>query len=61
MVPAAARIAGIPGTRQLEWRLDVWGRVRGRVDVGHPFVIEVLTDGQLSSGTRPDGDPPSRD
>lgn len=41
-VPAAVRLADIDGQKRVVWRLEVWGRVRGWVDFGHPFVIEVL-------------------
>lgn len=41
-VPAAVRLADIDGQKRVVWRLEVWGRVRGWVDFGHRFVIEVL-------------------
>ena len=40
-VPANVRLADIEGGKQVVWRLEVWGRVRGWVDFGHPFVIDV--------------------
>ena len=27
--------------RSIQWKLEVWGRVRRRPDFMHPFVIEV--------------------
>ena len=41
-VPATVSLTGIEGQKRVVWRLEVWGRVRGWVDFGHPFVIEVL-------------------
>lgn len=41
-VPAEVSLADIEGGKQVVWRLEVWGRVRGWVDLGHPFVIEVM-------------------
>jgi hypothetical protein len=41
-VPAAVTLADIDGQKRVVWRLEVWGRVRGWVDFGHPFMIEVL-------------------
>ena len=43
-VPADVSLADIEGTKQVVWRLEVWGRVRGWVDFGHPFVIDVGQD-----------------
>ena len=40
-VPADVTLADIEGEKRIVWRLEVWGRVRGWVDFGHPFVIEV--------------------
>ena len=40
-VPAELTLADIEGEKRIVWRLEVWGRVRGWVDFGHPFVIEV--------------------
>jgi hypothetical protein len=40
-VPADVKYADIIGQREIVWRLEVWGRVRGWVDFGHPYVIEV--------------------
>ena len=51
-VPAAVSLADIEGQKRVVWRLEVWGRVRGWVDFGHPFVIEV-------SGQRPREEPPA--
>ena len=41
-VPADVSLADIEGEKHVVWRLEVWGRVGGWVDFGHPFVIEVL-------------------
>ena len=41
-VPADVRPADIEGHKAVVWRLEVWGRVRGWADFGHPFVIQVL-------------------
>jgi hypothetical protein len=41
-VPPDVSLADIEGEKQVVWRLEVWLRVRGWVDFGHPFVIEVL-------------------
>lgn len=49
-VPADVRLVDIEGEKQVVWRLEVWGRVRGWVDFGHPFVIEVL--GNKPAGKR---------
>ena len=27
--------------QSVEWRVEIWGRVKGRPDFMHPFVIEV--------------------
>jgi hypothetical protein len=51
-VPAAVRLADIDGQKRVVWRFEVWGRVRGWVDFGHPFVIEV-------SGQRTREEPPA--
>ena len=40
-VPADVSLADIEGAKKVVWRLEVWGRVRGWVDFGHPFVIDV--------------------
>jgi hypothetical protein len=40
-VPADVNVVDIEGKRTVVWRLEVWGRVRGWVDFGHPFVIDV--------------------
>jgi hypothetical protein len=42
MVPANVTLADIEGRATVVWRLEVWGRVRGWVDFGHPFVISVV-------------------
>jgi len=41
-VPAGVRLADIEGRKEITWRLEVWGRVRGWVGFGHPYVIQVL-------------------
>jgi hypothetical protein len=43
-VPADVRYADIEGQKEIVWRLEVWGRVRGWADFGHPYVIEVADD-----------------
>ncbi len=53
MVPADVRLADIEGAKQVVWRLEVWGRVRGWVDFGHPFVIEVVGDANRSPTVDP--------
>jgi hypothetical protein len=40
-VPKEIQLADVEGEKRVVWRLEVWGRVRGWVDYGHPFVIEV--------------------
>jgi hypothetical protein len=40
-VPANVSLADIEGDKKVVWRLEVWGRVRGWVDFGHPFVADV--------------------
>ena len=40
-VPSDVRLADIAGRKEIVWRLEVWGRVRGWADFGHPFLIEV--------------------
>jgi hypothetical protein len=41
-VPADVKLADIEGNKAIIWRVEVWGRVRGWADFGHPYVIEVL-------------------
>lgn len=41
-VPADVQYVDVDGDRRIVWRLEVWGRVRGWADFGHPYVIEVL-------------------
>ncbi|HEX7778090.1 MAG TPA: hypothetical protein VF424_02565 [Vicinamibacterales bacterium] len=41
-VPPDVRLADIAGRKEIVWRLEVWGRVRGWADFGHPFVIQVV-------------------
>ena len=41
-VPAEVQYVDIEGEKKIVWRLEVWGRVRGWADFGHPYVIEVL-------------------
>lgn len=43
-VPADVRYDDVEGDKKVVWRLEVWGRVRGWADFGHPFVIEVLNN-----------------
>ena len=43
-VPADVTLVDIEGDKQVVWRLEVWGRVRGWVDFGHPFVVDVFDD-----------------
>ena len=50
-VPAHVNLADIDGQKTVVWRLEVWGRVRGWVNFGHPFVIDV-------SGAVSDRNPP---
>ena len=38
-VPRTVTLVDIEGRTTVTWRLEVWGRVRGWVDFGHPFVI----------------------
>ena len=57
-IPVALPSAGIPGRKEIFWRLEVWGRVHGWVDFGHPFPIEVLTgdddvDDDVNQVTKP--------
>ncbi len=41
-VPRNAKPTGGDGKdRVIEWRVEVWGRVRGRPDFMHPFIVEV--------------------
>jgi hypothetical protein len=40
-VPTNVTLVDIEGEKTIVWKLEVWGRVRGWVDFGHPFVIEV--------------------
>jgi len=53
MVPADVTLADIEGEKQVVWRVEVWGRVRGWVDFGHPFVIEVVGDAHPSPTVDP--------
>lgn len=41
-VPAQVDMADVDGRKTVVWRLEVWGRVRGWVNFGHPFVIDVV-------------------
>ena len=43
-VPADVKLADIEGEKSVVWRLEVWGRVRGWIDFGHPFVIDVSSE-----------------
>jgi hypothetical protein len=43
-VPADVRDDDVEADKKIVWRLEVWGRVRGWADFGHPFVIEVLNN-----------------
>lgn len=40
-VPLAVPLVDVEGDKTVVWRLEVWGRVRGWVDFGHPFVVQV--------------------
>jgi hypothetical protein len=40
-VPVVVTLAEIEGVKGVVWRLEVWGRVRGWADFGHPFVVQV--------------------
>ena len=40
-VPKEVTLVDIEGDKTVLWRLEVWGRVRGWVNFGHPFVITV--------------------
>jgi hypothetical protein len=41
-VPRDAPRSGDQGeNRSVEWRVEIWGRVRGRPDFMHPFIVEV--------------------
>lgn len=40
-VPADAEPSGTIGDRTIEWKLEVWGVVRGNADFMHPFVVDV--------------------
>jgi len=48
-VPAQIELADVDGRPTVVWRLEVWGRVRGWVNFGHPFVIDVVGVAQRSS------------
>jgi hypothetical protein len=41
-VPADVTPADIEGRKQCIWRIEVWGKVRGWSDFGHPYVIQVV-------------------
>jgi hypothetical protein len=41
-VPADVTLADIAGEKEIVWRIEVWGRVRGWADFGHPYVVQVL-------------------
>jgi hypothetical protein len=45
-VPRDVSLVDVEGRSHVIWRLEVWGRVRGWVDFGHPFVIEVSGSAQ---------------
>jgi stage V sporulation protein SpoVS len=54
-VPAFVTLVDIEGRKTVVWRLEVWGRVRGWVDFGHPFVITVsgvrtVVEGEAAAG-----------
>ena len=40
-VPAEITLVDLEGNTTVVWRLEVWGRVLGWVNFGHPFVITV--------------------
>jgi hypothetical protein len=60
-VPKEVRLADVEGEKRVVWRLEVWGRVRGWVDFGHPFVIEVLGVAAKSSPADDDQNAPADD
>jgi hypothetical protein len=41
-VPANVTLADVQGRKEIIWRFEVWGRVRGWANFGHPYVIQVL-------------------
>jgi hypothetical protein len=41
-VPPDVKRADIEGDKEIVWRIEVWGRVRGWADFGHPYVIQVV-------------------
>lgn len=41
-IPRSCKPSGEQGgNKAIEWRVEIWGRVKGRPDFMHPFVIEV--------------------
>ena len=50
MMPARIDLADIEGRATVVWKLEVWGRVRGWVDFGHAFVVDVLSEGSRNTG-----------
>ena len=44
-VPGDVKLADIEGRKEIVLRIEVWGRVRGWADFGHPYFIEVLARG----------------
>jgi hypothetical protein len=41
-IPRTCKPSGEQGqNKSIEWRVEIWGRVKGRPDFMHPFVIEV--------------------
>ena len=40
-VPADVEPTGTKGNREIQWKLEVWGVVRGNADFMHPFVVDV--------------------
>jgi hypothetical protein len=53
-VPEEVVLADVEGETRVVWRLEVWRRVRGWVDFGHPFAIDVV--GVATRSARVDDD-----
>ena len=41
IMPSHVTLSDVEGDKTVVWRLEVWGRVRGGIDFGHPFVLDV--------------------
>ena len=53
-VPREVTLVDIDGRTAVVWRLEVWGRVRGWVDFGHPFPVTVSgIKTVVEDGTKP--------